>query len=335
MDNTGIIITLAYPDTVVRISDEKYVSYIRYLGIGKKNYVRAGHAALVLINTQDGNLEYFDFGRYTTPQGFGRVRGKDTDHELDFHLKAEIENGSIKNLENIIKFLATNPKLTHGEGKMVVSICDEVNYQKAKIYINRMRDTGLIKYAAFSKNASNCSRFVTDTLIASVTNKKIVKSLIKSNRFTPSTVGNVVNANTTKQVKVVCERGLISKFTSTPARENTRCFLDRLNDYKPNFIGNIQPMHVDGVHEKAQWLEGVGAGAWFELHKTSSPNQYRFRRISPYGNVDVNGLYKVNDTTFNYEEVYSFEHYSNCSFYHIEQKKTIYRFDLIKRETST
>lgn len=117
MNNTGIILTLAYPDTVVRISDEKYVKYLRFIGIGKKNYVRAGHAALVLINKATKSLEYFDFGRYTTPQGFGRVRGKETDHELDFPLIPEIENGSIKNLDSIVRFLATNSKLTHGEGK--------------------------------------------------------------------------------------------------------------------------------------------------------------------------------------------------------------------------
>ncbi len=329
MVNTGIIITVAYPDTVVRISDEKYVSYLRYLGVGKKNYVRAGHAALVLINTKDGHLEYFDFGRYTTPKGFGRVRGKYTDHELDFSLIAKVEKGKIENLEEIIKFLATNPKLTHGDGKMVVSACHEVNYQKAKTFITQMQNIGLIKYAAFSKNASNCSRFVTDTLIASVTNKNIVKSLVKSYRFTPSTVGNVVKANTTKQVKKVCESGLISKFRSTPAKENIRCFLDRLNYYEPNSTGNINPVQVNGVHEDAQWLEGIGAGAWFELHKTSSNEEYRYRRISAHGNVDVNGLYKVNDAKFNYEEAYTFVHYSNCSFYHIEQKNTIYRFDLI------
>jgi hypothetical protein len=329
MDNTGIIITLAYPDTVVRISDETYVSYLRYLGVGKKNYVRAGHAALVLINSEDGILEYFDFGRYTTPQGFGRVRGKETDHELDFPLIAKVEQGRVQNFDEIIKFLATNPQLTHGDGKMVVSVCHEINYQKAKAHIAQMQYTGLIKYAAFSKASSNCSRFVTDTLIASVTNQNIKKRLVKSHWFTPSTVGNVVKSNTGKAVKVVRENGLISSFKSTPARENIRCFLDRLHNYVPNTVGNIEPLIVEGVQDSAQWLAGIGAGAWFELHKTDNNNEYRFRRIAPYGHVDVNGVYKVDNSSFNYEESYNFVHYSNCSFFHIEQKQTIYKFDLL------
>ncbi len=330
MDNTAFILTLAYPDTVVRISEEKYVSYLRYIGVGKNNYVRAGHAALVLIEKKTGQLEYFDFGRYTTPLGFGRVRGKLTDFELNFPLQAKIENDTINNIGEIFKFLATNPKLTHGEGKMVASVCNVVNYEKAKRFITKLQKQEMVNYAAFSKEASNCSRFVTDTLIASVTKESIKKQLKKSYRFTPSTVGNVVKANTSDYVFEVSEKGEISKFMSSPSKENIRCFLDRLNGHSPSDIGNLKPKPVDDVNGKAQWLEGIGAGAWFELNSTSTRDEYKFRRISPYGNVDVRGIFKVNKDTFNYNEAYKFVHYSNCAFYHIEQNKTIYRFDLIK-----
>jgi len=327
MNNTGIILTLAYPDTVVRISDEKLVTYLRYINIGTKNYIRAGHAAIVLINKTTGSLEYFDFGRYTTPQGFGRVRGKETDRELNFSIKAIIEQGRITNLNEIIKFLAMNPKLTHGEGKLVVSVCEEINHKSARDFIFKMQQQGLIHYGAFIKKGSNCSRFVTDTLIASITNKKKKIKLIKSNRFTPSTVGNTVIANTEPYAFEVSETGEILKFVSSPKAENLRCFLDKLKDHQPNFIGNLKPKLVDGLHEKAQWLEGVGAGAWFELFNTSERNIYNFRRISPYGNIDVDDYYVINNESFDYHESYEFMHYSNCSFFHVKQEETIYRFE--------
>ena len=41
MDNTGIILTLAYPETIVRVSDEWFSPYLSFFGIGKKNYVKA------------------------------------------------------------------------------------------------------------------------------------------------------------------------------------------------------------------------------------------------------------------------------------------------------
>ena len=105
MNNTGVILTLAYPETIVSHAEEWYSPYLKYFGIGNDNLVRAGHAALVLINRQTGVLEYHDFGRYITPEPSGRVRGRETDFELHFPLQANFLDGEIINLnEIVIKF---------------------------------------------------------------------------------------------------------------------------------------------------------------------------------------------------------------------------------------
>lgn len=331
MTNSGIILTLAYPETIVMVADEWYSSYLRFLGVGKKNYVRAGHAALVLIDKTTGVLEYHDFGRYITPIPNGRVRGRDIDHELEFPIKAKIKEDKIQNLEEILQFLATHPKLTHGDGKLIASACNVIDYDKARSHITRMQNRHFIRYAAFVKNACNCARFVTDSLIASVTDFNIKKRLKKSKWFTPSTIGNVVIADTENCIYEVSETGEISNYQSSVKKDNRRYFLDRLQDHSPNFIGTLEPKQVEVKNHHAQWLDGIAAGAWFELHVTDIVHEYRFRRISPHGNIDVDGLYKVDKECFKYDEAYSFVHYSNCAFYHIEQHKTIYRFDLIKR----
>jgi Family of unknown function (DUF6695) len=332
MNNTGIIIILAYPETVVPLADEWYSPILRFIGIGNKHYIRAGHAALLLINKDTGILDYYDFGRYITAQSTGRVRGKDTDHELDFDLKAQIKNGKVINLVEILKFLTTNSEVIHGDGKLVASICNVIDYQKAKDYITMMQKRHFIRYGIFNKEASNCSRFVTSTLIASVTNKRIKKQLIKSTIFTPSPLSNVVLGNTGDCVYEVSETGEISEYSSSVRKENLKYFFDSLKNHEPNLVGNKIPKPVEGIHEKAQWLGGVGSGAWFELHNTSARDEYRFRRISPYGNIDVDGYYKVNDMSFDYEDTYSFVHYSNCSFCHVEQNNRVYRFDLIRKK---
>ena len=331
MTNSGIILTLAYPETIVMVADEWYSPYMRYLGIGKKNYVRAGHAALVLINKMTGVLEYHDFGRYITPIPNGRVRGKDTDHELEFPIKAVVKEDKIENLDDILHFLAMHPKLTHGDGKLIASVCNAIDYSNARSHITRMQNRHFIRYAAFIKDACNCARFVTDSLIASVTDFKIKKQLKKSKWFTPSTIGNVVIADTENHIYEVSEVGEILEYQSSVKKDNRRYFLDRLRQHEPNFIGTLEPKHIEDKSHHAQWLDGIAAGAWFELHVTDIIHEYRFRRISPYGNIDVDGLYKVDKECFKYEEGYSFVHYSNCAFYHIEQQEKIYRFDLIKR----
>lgn len=327
MSSSGIILTLAYPETIVMVSEEWFSPFLRFIGIGKKGYLRAGHAALVLIDKETGVLEYHDFGRYITSQPNGRVRGCDTDNELYFPIKAVIEQDRIKNLNEILQFLSTHPKLTHGEGKLVASVCNAVNYYKARAYITKMQDQHFIRYAAFKKKASNCARFVTDTLIASVTNVQMQKKLIKSKWFTPSTVGNVLLSNTEACAFEVTDIGNISEFKGSQKSENIRCFLDKLKNHKPNFIGTLQPCKVNGLSKNAQWLSGIAAGAWFELYKTQNEFEYRFRRISPHGNIDVDAVFTCNDVSFNYELSYEFIHYSNCKFFNIKQGDVVFRFD--------
>jgi len=328
--NNGIILTLAYPETIVSHAEEWYSNFLKFLHVGSKKHVRAGHAALVLIDKSTGVLEYHDFGRYITSSPNGRVRGPETDFELNFPIVAQIENGNIKNLKDILKFLATNPKLTHGDGQLYASVCSTIDYKKAKQHITTQQNKGFIRYAAFIKEACNCARFVTDTLIASVTDSKIKKQLEHSKWFTPSTIGNVVIADTENFVYVVSEEGKINEFDSTVSKENRRLFLDTLKGYNPSLVGTLEPKHNEVKASHAQWLGGIAAGAWFELFNLGSKVEYRFRRISPYGNVDCDGIYKVNDDNFDINSEYQFIHYSNCLFFHIKQKEKTYRFEFQK-----
>ena len=328
--NDGIILTLAFPETIVSHAEEWYSKFMRYVFIGNSKHVRAGHAALVLINKDTGVLEYHDFGRYITPSPNGRVRGQETDFELSFPISAEIKNDTIQNLDAILEFLSTHPKLTHGDGNMYASVCNAVDYKKARSHITSMQNQGFIRYAAFVKDACNCARFVTDTLIESVTNDTIKSELITSKSFTPSTIGNVVIADTENDVYMVSDTGKISEFKSTVSKENRRMFLDVLKGYKPSVVGTLKPKHNDEKIEHAQWLSGIAAGAWFEIHDLGSIIEYRYRRISSYGNVDCDGFYKVTSEGFDINLNYEFVHYSNCKFFQIKQNEAVYKFEFMK-----
>ena len=331
--NDAFILTLAYPETIVSHAEEWYSKFLRFLSVGSKKHVRAGHAALVLIDKKTGVLEYHDFGRYITAEPNGRVRGKETDFELNLSIKAEIENDTITNLNEILEFLATHPKLTHGDGNLYASVCNAINYDLARTHIDKMQAKGFIRYAAFIKDACNCARFVTDTLIASVTDLKIKRKLENSKWFTPSTIGNVVIAGTENFLYLVSDKGEIGQFKSTVGKENRKLFLDRLRGYDPSLKGTLQPKPNDIKANHAQWLGGIAAGAWFEIYDLGSKTEFRFRRVSPYGNVDCDGVYKVDNESFDIKSAYQFVHYSNCLFFHIEQDSKVFRFDfqLFKR----
>ena len=171
---------------------------------------------------------------------------------------------------------------------------------------------------------------MTDALIAGVLDTKVKKELIRSKWFTPSTIGNVVIADTEDLVYLVNEKGHVGEFKSTISRENRRLFLDRLKGYNPSLVGTLKPKHNEVKEEHAQWLSGIAAGAWFELHDLGHDSEFRFRRISPYGNMDCDGIYKVNDDSFNISKDYQFVHYSNCLFFNVEQEGKVYNFELIR-----
>jgi len=329
-NNTGIILVLAYPETIVMVSEEWFSPYLKYLGVGKKDYLRAGHAALVLIDKKKGDLEYHDFGRYITNEPNGRVRGAKYDGELNFPIKATVVNNRVQNLNEILEFLSVNPKLTHGEGKLIASVCDQIDYEKAKKHIQKMQRQGAIRYAAFLKNASNCARFVTTTLIASVTNERVKKKLVSSLGFTPSTVGNVVLADTNNHVYDV-RGGVISKFKSTKFKENKKYLFDRLPEHQVNFIGTLASKSVDGVHENAQWLPGIAAGAWYEftLDIRLDDNEFRFRRISPNGNVDIDAVF-VAKNEFTLEKEFKIIHNSNCFYCTVKQDGRIMQLGYLR-----
>jgi len=119
---------------------------------------------------------------------------------------------------------------------------------------------------------------------------------------------------------------MISKYKGSQRSENIRCFLDKLKGHTPNFTGTLQPKEVNGLNERAQWLSGIAAGAWFELHETANNFNYRYRRISPHGNIDVDAEYVVENSNFKYHKPFEFVHYSNCKFFHVKQDETVFRF---------
>ena len=69
MKSKDFIIILAWPEGMCVAAGAWYDPF--FATDGK---YRVGHSAIILINSESKKLHYFDFGRYHTPQGFGRVR---------------------------------------------------------------------------------------------------------------------------------------------------------------------------------------------------------------------------------------------------------------------
>ncbi|GGX21818.1 DUF6695 family protein [Aquimarina muelleri] len=334
MNYTGKIIILAFPDTFVQYSDEPSVKFLLALGLGKDNYIKAGHAAFVLIENKTGNAEYYDFGRYITPKGRGRVRSAVTDVELEIPFKAIITSDSkLSNIEDFLLWLEANPKKTHGEGRLVASVCDYIDYEKAKKYILSIQDMGSIPYKAFGKIGSNCSRIVTDTILKSTDLIKIKKPLLRNKLFTPSPLGNVQKGALGNPIYQV-RNGNLQVYSGSILMENLTNYFDKnIPETKKDIIKKQQKKI-----EKSSFLSGTGSSAYFKLEESLKKNVFKITRFTEYGEEDFKGLFAAKESEFDPKQEYNFIYDSNCFYCHVEQngsKIKLEKIKLIKGKRST
>ena len=154
------IVTLAWPEGMVTAPGAWYDKIASTNG-----KYRVGHSAIVLISSETKKSHYFDFGRYHTPQGYGRARDIETDKDLALS-DVKIEDGEILNLEAILLELS-KMKSTHVEGKMYAALIQKVNFTNAFSVAKRIQEKGMLPYGPFIRRGSNCSRFVATVIQSS------------------------------------------------------------------------------------------------------------------------------------------------------------------------
>ncbi len=316
--NTGKIIPIAFPDTFVKYSEVGFQKTIMSaLGLGRNGYIKGGHALLLLVENSTGHIQYFDFGRYITPPAHGRVRSAVTDVELEIPLKAAINSsGEIENIKEILIWLESHPEKTHGEGRMVASVCSDVNYEKAHEFILNLQNQGSIPYKTFGNIGSNCSRLVTGALIHSVTNKKITSYLKRNSKFTPSPLGNVEKGANGSTIYNVF-KGKVSLYDKSVLKENLTNYFD-INTPKPT--SHKLPKRVGNKH----LLEGIGSSAYFEL--SFNDNVYTISRYTEDLVKDFQGEFSIDKSGFDITQDYKFVYDSNCNYCHVKQHGVVYKF---------
>ena len=184
------IITLAWPEGMVTAPDSWYDKIA-----SKNGKYRVGHSALALVDSTTSKIHYFDFGRYHTPDGFGRIRDAETDPDAEIKQKAIINGEKINNIEEILVEISNN-KSYHGEGALYSSVISGINFSTAFNYAKKWQEKGAIPYGPFVRNGTNCSRFV--ATISRKADPSLLKKLRLKFPFTisPSPKRNISIANT-------------------------------------------------------------------------------------------------------------------------------------------
>ncbi len=294
-------IVLSWPETTAR-GDHKWCDVLQKVGVLKNKNFRVGHAAIILINTADGSLHYYDFGRYVTPRGYGRARSASTDPKLSFEVSAHTQNSSLDqwrdpaeyieevvktpdfmstpvyNLVDIILELESKKRYTHGNGPVFFSVADSIDFGLANQRAESFVQKGSMKYSAFMPGNSNCSRFVESVLLAglkSTTRQR--KNLIIHETIISSPISNVVNASYDGMVYQYNGEKFFGQTMNR--KQSLRFFMDKtLANFKKDSTVDLpddtepgcthEPERPVTLPSDVQWLGGIGEGAWYRIEKT-------------------------------------------------------------------
>ncbi len=128
----------------------------------KKHYGKVGHGGCVIV-TKDGNCKLFEFGRYNTPKGLGKVLYKNLGKiaKIDKH-------GKFVNPKQVAKIAKAN---TNGYGPRMSMIVDVIPLPNAAGALEFASIKGLRKYSAADFNirgseSNNCGTYALETAIA-------------------------------------------------------------------------------------------------------------------------------------------------------------------------
>ncbi|WP_437919284.1 DUF6695 family protein [Sphingobacterium sp. LRF_L2] len=333
-----LALVLTWPDATIR-GDEKWMMFFKKIGIVKNLNFKVGHTGIVIIKRTSGEMLFYDFGRYITPRGYGRARSKFSDPRLEIKMRAKFDGNNIVNLVEIIEQMELLKPAMYGEGILYFSIAKDINFELAKAYGDDCVHQGTFPYGAVARSNNNCSRFITRMLIRSSNKYTWRHGINLPETIKASPISNVVNA---------VEDRMIYSFSSTTGfkhfkmnRWQSFAFLlkklgDNVTKQKALLLPNdmiIGYMDFSSkpitVPKDAQYLGGVGDGAWFSIQAVSA-EKILIKRFTSKGELEYVVLGEAMeqiDMTQPFEVTYD----SHLLFTHIKQYGRKIRINHIQR----
>ncbi len=295
-ENQDFALVIAWPDQTAR-GDEWWMAFLKQIGIVKNLNFKVGHAAIVLGHRKSGALAYYDFGRYVTPRGYGRARSAASDPRLALNVHARFDpEGQISNLPAIMAELRDMEYATHGGGRLFFSVATGLSFSASTHFAQHVVDRGPVKYGAIARANNSCSRFVAQVLLAGLPTGHPARLRIRvPESIKPSPMSNVVNASPDRFIHCYHEGSLQS--LRMDRWQSLRFQLDllfhNLSTSKAKALpcdrvpGNlVEPHRPSCVPTSAQWLGGIGEGAWYLLARDTETDALEIVKYASDGRED-------------------------------------------------
>ncbi len=325
-DYEDLALILTWPDATIR-GDEKWMMFFKKIGIVKNLNFKVGHTGIVIIKRSSGEMLFYDFGRYIAPRGYGRARSKFSDPRVEIKFKAKFKDSEISNLEDIITQLELLKPAMYGEGILYFSIARGINFEQAKAYGDDCVHQGTYPYGAVAKNNNNCSRFITRMLMRSSKTYRWNHSINFPETIKASPISNVVNAVSDRMVySFTAEEGL--KYFKMNRWQSFGFLLQKLGDNVNRRKAALLPNdliigYMDfaskpiSVPVDAQYLGGVGDGAWFSVQQAPE-EKVLIKRFTSKGELEYVVLGEPMEP-IDLTEAFEITYDSHLLFTHIRQ----------------
>ncbi len=188
------LIVIAFPDFYIQYHEVWHRVVWKFLGFTEGNTIRAGHNCAILVDGDNGGLQYFDFGRYDVPDGYGRARCAQSDPQLTLDVIANISDGKITNLNTIMLEFYHNDSIHHSAGPMFYKVLSDIKSSDVLEFVRKTQSRGFVDYDIFRKGALNCSRYI-GHLIKAVLPKDRLTNYLKYICPSPTPMDTVINAD--------------------------------------------------------------------------------------------------------------------------------------------
>ena len=298
-------IPLAWPDMSVRAAESVF-HWLRKMGIMKNQNILVGHAAILIA--EGDSLTYYDFGRYTSPNGQGRARCAWTDPKLQMETKPQWDDqGNLCNMEAIAWELESMAEVTHGEHSLYASILKDVDVVKTRAYCTSIIERGYMPYNGLTKNThNNCARFVAKAILAGLEpGSKMYKRYKWPVSFAPSPYSNVATAMPNgKHFRMLKGKGswhhasLMEPVWDICRKAYTSFSISRSKQLPSDAVvtylkaADVNPATVP---ESSVYLGGTGEGCFY--HAEVAGEALSVTRFSYKGDQDYQANYKVDEKT--------------------------------------
>lgn len=327
MEFKDIAIILTWPDATIR-GDEKWMMFFKKIGLVKNLNFKVGHTGVIIVDHQSGEMFFYDFGRYVAPRGYGRARSKFSDPMLDIPIKAQLKDGKIKNLEEIVAFLETLKPVMYGEGKLFFSVVSGIHFPTAKKYGDECVEQGTYPYGAVARNNNNCSRFITRMLMKASPVFHFWHGINLPETIKSSPVSNLVNSNKDRMIFSYTPQDGLRKFKMN-RWQSFGFLIKQLGDNVKRHRAELLPADqmigaVDynskpiSIPKNATYLGGVGDGAWYAAIFDQNRHQFIIKRFTALGLLEYVVLGNVPEN-FRPNEPWAVTYDSHLLYTHIAQ----------------